>query len=119
MKTNNYYIDNNELLDELLKWRDSAEKPEDRQPSERLGELLIKLHDRILCHKNFIGYRQDLKDEMKSYSLFRIFKRGMFSYKFDKQNPFGYFTRSIFLNYYTVLSRYYKLLNHKREYIKN
>ena len=62
-------------------------------------------------HRNFIGYRQDIKDEMKSYSLFRIFKRGLFTYNFECKNPFGYFTRAVFANYYTVLGQYYKKLN--------
>lgn len=37
MKAKQQYIDNAELLAELLKWRDSAEDPEERIPSERLG----------------------------------------------------------------------------------
>lgn len=57
---------------------------------------------------------------MKSYSLFRIFKCGLASYDPSKgSTPFAYFTRSIFLNYYTVIEKYYKELNNKREYIKH
>ena len=118
MRTTKNYIDNQEFLAEMAKWRNSAEHIEDRQPTEKLGKLLLDLHEHILCHRNFVGYRQDLKDEMKSYSLYRIFKRGLFTYDFSCTNPFGYFTRSIFLNYYTVLSRYYKKLNQHQEYMK-
>ena len=46
-------------------------------------------------------------------------KCGLKSFKFDgTSTPFAYFSRSIFLNYYTVLSRYYKRLNSHEEYVK-
>lgn len=78
---------------------------------------MLLLHDRILLHENFRRYRQDLKDEMKSWSLFRIFKRGLFTYNFQT-SPFSYFTRAIFVNYAQVLKRYYQKTNLHREYIK-
>ena len=118
MKTT-YYIDNDAMLAELIKWRDSSEDPEQRQPSEELGKMLIAMHEGIMKHGNFRNYRQDLKEEMQSYSLYRIFKCGLKSFKFDgTSTPFAYFTRSIFLNYYTVLSRYYRRLNSHEQYVK-
>lgn len=112
------YIDNNELLLEMEKWQHSAEKPEDRIPSERLGELLLLMHNKILQHRNFNRYRQDLKDEMRSYSLYRIIKCGLKSFKMDKATPFSYFTRAIFTNYIAVLKKYYTQLNRHQEYVK-
>lgn len=106
-----HYIDKAELATEMEKWRDSAKDVEDRMPSERLGQMLMALHDNVLKHKNFIGYRQDLKEEMKSYSLYRILKCGLKSFKFGSSSPFSYFTRAVFVNYYTVLNRYYHKLN--------
>ncbi len=47
-KQNNYYIDSNELAAEVESWRMTAEDPSERTPSERLGELLMLLHDKIL-----------------------------------------------------------------------
>lgn len=46
MKTRKNYINNKDLYNELCKWRDSAERLEDRIPSEKLGEyfLLIARH---------------------------------------------------------------------------
>ena len=81
--------------------------------------MLLEMHDGILKHSNFRNYRQDLKDEMKSYSLYRILKCGLKSFKVDgKSTPFAYFSRSIFLNYYTVLGRYYKRINAHEAYLK-
>ena len=62
-------------------------------------------------HSNFCRYRQDLKDEMKSYSLFRIIKKGLQSFNPEKAKAFSYFTRAVFVNYITVIRRYYKKLN--------
>ena len=80
--------------------------------------MLMLLHDRILLHSNFRRYNQDLKEEMKSWSLFRILKRGLFTYNF-KTSPFSYFTRAIFLNYMAVLKKYYTKLNKHQEYVKH
>ena len=112
------YIDNEELEAELEKWRLSAAKPEDRVPSERLGQLLLSLHDGILKHRNFNRYRQDLKEEMKSYSLYRILKCGLKSFDPRKAKAFSYFTHSVFINYMTVVMKYYKRLNKHQEYVR-
>lgn len=57
---------------------------------------------------------------MKSYSLFRIFKCGIKSWKPDKGcRAFSYFTRAVFQNYISVLSKYYSRINNHREYIRN
>lgn len=77
----------------------------------------MDLHNGILKHKNFSGYRQDLKDEMKSYSLYRILKNGLFTFDFSK-SPFSYFTRAVFCNYMNVIKRYYRRLNKHQAYVK-
>lgn len=55
---------------------------------------------------------------MKSFSLFRIFKKGLGSFKFGKSTPFAYFTRAIFCNYYNLLKRYYRRLNNHQKYVR-
>lgn len=103
----------------MVKWKNSHRDPAKRQPSERLGELLILLHDRIMGSGSFRGYRQDLKDEMRSFSIYRILKCGLKSYDFSKKNPFGYFTRAIQMNYIQVLKQYYNRLNRHQQFLKN
>lgn len=114
----NNYIDNDELQAEMDAWRASSSNPDERVPSERLGELLILMHDKILFHKNFNGYRPDLKEEMKSYSLYRILKCGLKSFKFGTSKPFSYFTRAIFMNYITCIGKYYDRINKHQQYVK-
>lgn len=75
--------------------------------------MLLDMHRHILMHNNFNRYRQDIKDEMLSYSVYRILKRGLATYNFDKRNPFGYFTRAIWTNYLGILKQYYSKLNQK------
>lgn len=38
-----FYCTNKELTEELVKWRDSAEKPEDRTMSEELGKMILMI----------------------------------------------------------------------------
>lgn len=112
------YLDNDEFERELAAWRASAEDPAERVPSERLGQLLMALHDGVLRHKNFRRYHQDVKDDMKSYSLYRILKNGLKSYDPSKAKAFSYFTRAVFTNYVTAVMRYYRKLNARQRYIK-
>lgn len=119
MKENSkYYIDNAELEAEMRAYQASSDDPAQRTPSERLGELLLLMHKNILRHANFRNYREDLKEEMASFSVYRILKNGLKSFKFGMATPFSYFSRAIFNNFYTVLSRYYKRMNGHRAYVK-
>lgn len=47
---------------------------------------------------------------MLSYSIYRIFKRGLLTYNF-KDSPFSYFTRAVFVNYISVVKKYYTRMN--------
>ena len=79
---------------------------------------MMLMHKNILRHRNFSGYSFDLKEEMMSYSLYRIFKCGLKSFKPGTAKAFSYFTRAIFTNYITCICKYYKRLNDHQAYIK-
>ena len=71
-------------------------------------------------HRNFRGYRQDLKDEMKGYSLLRIIKCGLNSFDPNRGcKAFSYLTRAIFQNFITIITRYYRKLNNHQKWLKN
>ena len=59
-----------------------------------------------------------MKEELASFSLYRILKNGLKSYRPGVSTPFSYFSRAIFNNFYTVLSRYYRRMNSHRAYVK-
>lgn len=112
------YVDDAEFRRELDAWRGSAEDPALRTPSERLGQILDALHDGVLRHKCFNRYRPEVKEEMKSWSVYRILKTGLASYDFQR-SPFSYFTRAVFMNYANVLRAYYRRLNRHRKYVRD
>ena len=64
-------------------------------------------------------YSRDLKDEMVSYSLWRILKSGLKRYDPAKgSTPFAYFSAAAFRNYVTVIKKYYKALNGRQKYAR-
>ena len=71
-KTN--YIDAQELYDEVCK------SQKEKKCTDRLGELLLILHDHILLRDRFVRKQQMVKDEMKSFSIYRILKRGLYTF---------------------------------------
>lgn len=86
-----------------------------KQCTDKLAMFLIKLHKKVLNFPAFRNYSIDQKDEMMSYSLERLLKRGIYTADINK-NLFAYFTTGIYTNYQNHLKRYYKRLNQQREY---
>lgn len=56
---------------------------------------------------------------MRGYSIMRILKRGLNTWKPEKGRLFSYLTRAIFRNYITILGRYYKRINKHRQFLRN
>lgn len=72
---------------------------------------MLDFHNNILKHKNFNRYPQEVKEEMRSFSIAKIVKSEMRRFDPSKAKAFSYLTRAIFLNYLTVIGKYYKRLN--------
>ena len=110
----NNYIDAERFYEEV------CETQRTHEVSESLGKMILDMHNHILTHRNFHDYREDLKDEMRSFSIEKILARGL--YLFDvgrKDRCFGYFSHAIFNNYITIVMRYYRRLNDHQRYVKN
>ena len=86
-----------------------------KQCTDKLALFLIKLHKKVLNFHSFRNYSIDEKNEMMSYSLERLIKRGIYTADINK-NLFAYFTSGIYTNYQNHLKRYYKRLNQQRAY---
>ena len=106
-----YYIHPDDLKKEV----DITQR--NKQCTDKLATYLITLHKKVLNFPAFRTYSIDEKNEMMSYSLERILKRGIYTADINK-NLFAYFTSGIFTNYQNYLKRYYKRLNQQREYEK-
>lgn len=113
-----FYCKNKDLLQELIKWRDSAENVEDRVLSDKLVLTIQAIARKLTNHSNFSRYSNELKDEMVSYAIYKSIK-GLKHYNFKFENPFGYFTQACWNSFIIVCGKYYKHLNIKRELIKS
>lgn len=110
-----FYCTNKELYAELTKWRDSAEKVEDRTISEELGKMMIAIGTKVLNRSEFRNYPKELKEDMASFGYFKII-RGLKNYDFRFQNSaFCFFTTAFFNAYLTILKKHYKHINIKRD----
>lgn len=112
-----FYCTNKDLQEELLKWRDSAENPEDRIISERLGSMIIMIADKLLNHSSFRNYPLEVKQDLRGIGILKII-RGLKNYNFKFNNAFAYFTQALWNSYITGLSKHYKQINIKREMMK-
>lgn len=63
------YVKNDDLKNELLKWRNSAKEPEKRVLSEEFGEMLLKIGRKLLNHSNFRNYDPELKADMCMFGI--------------------------------------------------
>lgn len=113
-----YYVTNAELLEELIKWRDSAEKVEDRDcPSEKLGFMFMELARKITNHSFFRNYSSEIKQDMMGYAYEKMIS-GLPNYNFKFTNAFAYFSQACFNAFKTTLSKHYKQVNIKRDVTK-
>lgn len=89
-RAKNNYIDAEEFLKEVI------QSQNDGKCTERLGQLLIELHDHILTLSRFVKKTPQIKDEIKSYSLWRILSRGILTFDTTStaRRCFNYFTTS-------------------------
>lgn len=66
--TSRHYATNRGLMEELIKWRDSATDPKERRPSEEFGKMIMDIAERLTNHSCFRNYPYHIKEEMRSYA---------------------------------------------------
>lgn len=108
-----FYCTNKELQAELVKWRDSAEEVEKRIPSEELGRMLLAIANKYLNHSNFRNYTKELKEDMRSYGLYKVL-RGLKNYNFKFNNPFAWVTQAFRNAFLSVIMQHYKHINTRK-----
>ena len=112
-----FYCTNKELQAELIKWRDSADEPEDRILSEELGRMLLAIANKFLNHSNFRNYSKELKEDMRSYGLYKVI-RGLKNHNFTFNNPFSWVTQAFYNAFLTIIGKHYKHIDTKKELLK-
>lgn len=90
----NNYIDSTEFLNEVIQSQKNG------ACTPRLGQLLLELHQHLLTLSRFSKKSQEMKEEMQSYSLYRILSKGLLSFDSNSspQKCFNYFTTSAINN---------------------
>ena len=112
-----FYCTNKELQAEMIKWRDSSKIVEERTISEELGKMFLAICNKILNHSNFRNYSKELKEDMRSYAIWKLVK-GLKNYNFQFNNPFAWISMAYWNAFLTTIYRHYKQLNIKRDLMK-
>lgn len=100
-----------------MKWRDSAKEVEKRVPSEELGRMLLAIANKYLNHSNFKNYTKELKEDMRSYGLYKVL-RGLKHYNFKFNNPFAWVTQAFRNAFLSVIMQHYKHINTRKALLK-
>lgn len=111
------FINNDELYDEMVAWRDSSSDVEQRIPSETLGMMLRDIATHYMTHPNYIRYPASMKEDMASCCTIAMLK-ALKHYDFAKRNPFAYLTQVCWSCTMTYLAKHYKYVNFKRDLMK-
>lgn len=112
-----FYCTNKELQAELIKWRDSNVDVEKRIPSEELGRMLLAIANKYLNHSNFRNYSKELKEDMRSYGLYKVL-RGLKNYNFKFNNPFAWVTQAFRNAFLSIIVQHYKHINIRKMLLK-
>ena len=105
----NKYLTNNELLPEIINYKETG------VASEKFGEQLLKLAWQISNKPSFIGYTW--REDMVSFAVFTCLK---YCKNFDPEkqkypNPFAYLTTTIIRAFKAYLNEQKKHRNIKKE----
>lgn len=109
-----FYCSSSEMQAELIKWRDSAKRIEDRVISEELGKMLIAIADKMLNRSEFRNYPKELKEDAKGFFFVKAIK-GLKNYNFEFNNPFSYFTTCAWNAYISTIMKHYKQQNIRKD----
>lgn len=112
-----FYCTSSELQAELIKWRDSSDKIEDRVLSEELGKMLIAIADKMLNRSEFRYYSKELKEDAKGFFFVKAIK-GLKNYNFEFNNPFAYFSTCAWNAYITTIMKHYKQQNIRKDIMR-
>lgn len=107
----NIYLDKDEFKDEIAKWRESAEKVEDRVMHDKLALMILSIPQHMLHSKCFCGYDYHLKEDMMMNAYVKIVKN------LKNYNPefgasaFKYFSRCCYFAFCETIMKFYKHKN--------
>ena len=105
------YLDKEEFASEIAKWRDSAEKVEDRVMHDKLALMILSIPQHMLHSKCFCGYDHHLKEDMMMNAYVKIVKN-LKNFKPEiGASAFKYFSRCCYFAFCETIMKYYKHKN--------
>ena len=107
----NIYLDKDEFAAEIAKWRQSAEKVEDRVMHDKLALMILSIPQHMLHSKCFSGYDHHLKEDMMMNAYLKIVKNlKNFNPEFGA-SAFKYFSRCAYFAFCETIMKYYRHKN--------
>lgn len=105
------YLDKAEFAAEIAKWRESAEKVEDRVMHDKLALMILSIPQHMLQSKCFRGYDSHLREDMMMSAYIKIVKNlKNFNPEFGS-SAFKYFSRCCYFAFCETIMTYYKHKN--------
>ena len=107
----NIYLDKEEFAAEIAKWRESAEKVEDRVMHDKLALMILSIPQHLLQSKCFRGYEHHLKEDMVMNAYVKIVKNLKNYNPAFGSSAFKYFSRCAYFAFCETIMQYYKHRN--------
>ena len=95
-------------------WTFNYDCVEDRNLTDRLGNMMIAIGDKLLNHSSFRNYDPELKLDMRSQFFCKLL-RGLKNYNFKFNNPFAFFTTCAWNSFLIILNQHYKHQNIRKD----
>lgn len=111
----NFYLTNDMIYQEWLKWRDSAVEVQDRTIPEKLALYVQQIARGISHTRSFSNYNDELKADLVSDALVKVFKNLKNMKEEKKDSFFNYISRTCYCSFYATLAKHYKYINARRK----
>ena len=105
------YLDKAEFAAEIAKWRESAEKVEDRVMHDKLALMILSIPQHLLQSKCFRGYDHHLEEDMVMSAYVKIVKNLKNYNPAFGSSAFKYFSRCCYFAFCETIMCYYKHRN--------
>lgn len=98
-------------------WAFGYDVVEDREISDAIGQMMMKIGRKLSNHSNFRNYPAELKEDMVFFGVQKLV-RGLKNYNFKFSNPFAWFSQAFYNAFLTVIYKHYKQMNIKKDLMK-
>ena len=107
----NVYLDKQEFAAEIAKWRDSAEKVEERVMHDKLALMIMSIPRHMVQSKCFRGYDHHLREDMVMNAYLKIVKNLKNFRPEIGASAFKYFSRCCYFAFCETIMTYYRHKN--------